>query len=69
LSVVGGLQLDRWNVTAVLVEAVAVEPGYPPCRFQFDFLDGAPGLVRFDELSLVEAVDRLGQGIVVTLSG
>ena len=65
LSVIGSLQIDRWDVAAVFVEAAVVEPVDPFGGGQFDFLDGAPGLAGFDQLSLVEAVDRLGQGIVV----
>jgi hypothetical protein len=64
LSVVGRFQFDRWDVAAVLVEAVVVEPVDPFGGGQFDFFDGAPGLAGFDQLGLVEAVDRLGEGVV-----
>lgn len=42
-----------------------VEPVDPLRRGQLDVLDGAPGLTWFDQLGLVQAVDRFGQGIVV----
>jgi len=52
-SVVGGLQIDRGDVSAVLVEAV-VEPVDTFGAGQFNLLDGAPGVARFDQLSLVQ---------------
>ena len=53
LRVVGGLHLDRWDVAAVFVEAVVVEPGHPPGSGVFDLVDGPPGLAWFDQLGLV----------------
>jgi hypothetical protein len=68
VSVVGRLQFDRWNVTAVLVEAVVVEPVDPFGGGQFDFFDAALGFAGFDQLGLVQAVDRLGQRVVIRAS-
>ena len=65
LRVVGGLHLDRWDIAAVLVEAVVIEPADPPGRGVFDLLDGPPGLAWFDQFGLVQAVDALSQGIVI----
>ena len=65
LSVIGSLQIDRWDVAAVFVEAAVVEPVDPFGGGQFDFFDGAPGLAGFDQFGLVQAVDRLGQSVVV----
>jgi hypothetical protein len=65
LSVIGRLQFDGWNVAAVLVEAALVEPNYPFGGGQFDLLDGPPGLAGSDQLGLVEAVDGLGQCVVI----
>ena len=65
LSVVGGLKLDGWDVAAVLVEAAVVEPVDPLGGGDLDVVDGPPGLAGFDQLGLVQAVDRLGQGVVV----
>jgi len=60
LSVVGGLQIDGWDVAAVFVEATVVEPVDPFGGGQFDLLDGAPRLAGFDQFGFVQAVDRLG---------
>ena len=60
-SAVGGLHFDGWDVAAVFVEAVVVEPVDPSGGGVFDFLDGPPGLARFDEFGFVQAVDGLGQ--------
>ena len=65
LSVVGRLQFDGWDVPAVLIEAVVVEPVDPFGGGEFDLLDGPPGLAWFDQLGLVQAVDRFGQGVVI----
>lgn len=46
MSVVGGLQLDRWNIAAVLVDAAAVE-SFDPCGGgQLDALEVRQGLRR-----------------------
>jgi hypothetical protein len=60
LSVIGGLEFDWRDVTAVFVEATVVEPVDPAGGGQLDVLDGAPGLAGFNQLGLVQAVDRLG---------
>ena len=65
LSVVGRLQIDRWDVAAVFVGASMVEPVDPFGGRQFDFLDGAPWLARSDQLGFVQAVDGLGQRVVI----
>jgi hypothetical protein len=62
LSVIGDLQIDRWDVSAVFVDAAAVDPFGGG---QLDFLDGAPGHAGLDQLGLVQTVDRLGQRIVL----
>ena len=64
----GRLHLDRWDVAAVLVEAVVVEPVDPPGGGVFDLLDGAPGLAWFDQFGLVQAVDGFGQRVVIGLT-
>jgi hypothetical protein len=65
LRVVGGLHLDRWDVAAVFVETVAVEPVDPPGRGVFDLVDGPPRLTWFDQLGLVQAVDGFGECVVI----
>jgi hypothetical protein len=69
LSVIGRLQIDGWDVAAVFVEAAVVKPVDPFGGGQLDLLDGAPGLARFDQLGFVEAVDGLGQRVVIGLTG
>ena len=65
LSVIGGLQFDWWDVAAVFVEAAVVEPVDPFGGGQFDLLDGPPRFAGFYQLGFVQAVDRLGQGVVI----
>ena len=65
LSVVGDLQIHRCDVSAVFVEAVAVEPVDPFGGGQLDLLDGPPRLAGFDQLGFVQPVDRLGQRVIV----
>ena len=64
LRVVGCLQIDGWDVAAVLVEAAVVKPVDPFGGGQFDLLDGAPRLSGFDQLGFVQPVDRLGQSVI-----
>ena len=45
-----------------------VEPGHSFQRRQFDGLTRFPGSAAVDQFSLVEPVDRLGQGIIVTVA-
>lgn len=68
LSVIGRLQLDRWDVAAVFVEAVVVEPVDPLRGGQFDVVDGAPGLAWSDQLGHVQTGDRLGERIDAPIS-
>ena len=69
MTVVGGLEFGRWDVAAVFVEASVVEPVDPFQGGDLDVVGGAPRSLRFDQFGLVEAVDRLGQGVVVAVSG
>src|SRR5690606_24028460 len=45
-----------------------VEPFNPFQRRKFNRFEGSPGSSPMDHLGLVEAVDRLGQGIVITVA-
>ena len=65
LSVVGRLHLDRWDVAAVFVEPVVVEPVDPPGSGVFDLLDGPPGLAWFDQFGFVQPVDSFGERVVI----
>jgi hypothetical protein len=51
------------------VEALVVAPPDPFQRGELDLLNGAPRAAAADQLGLVQAVDGLGQGIVVALTG
>ena len=63
--VVGLLQLDRWDVAAILEQAGGVEPVDPFGGGVFDLVDAAPRALVPDDLGLVEAVDGLGQRVVI----
>jgi len=75
-TVVGGLVLGRREVVQALVEALFVEPGDPAAGGDLEVaevlpgaaVDGQAGEVA-DQLGLVEPIDRLGQRIIVGLSG
>ena len=53
----------------VVVEPSAVEPVDPFQGGELEVLEPPPGAAVADELGLVEPDDRLGQGVVVALSG
>ncbi len=40
---VGGLELDRWDVVEGAVKPLSVEPVHPPERDELDVIDAAPG--------------------------
>jgi hypothetical protein len=69
LSVIGSLQIDRWDVAAVFVEAAVVEPVDPFDSGQLDLIDGAPRLAGLDQFGFVQAVDGFGQRVVIGLTG
>jgi len=50
----------------MLVESPVVEPVHPLQRRDLHMLDRSPRPTRFDQLGLVQPVDRLGESIVVT---
>jgi len=60
----GGRDVSDWAEEVPIVEPV------DPCEgCHFDLFDTPPGAETVDHLGLVEAVDRLGQGLVVTVAG
>lgn len=69
LTVVGGFQFCWPNVAAVFVESAVVESVDPFQGRDFDLVSGAPRAAGFDRFGLLEAVDRLGQSIVIGVSG
>src|SRR6478609_8585104 len=64
LTVVGVLQFCWRNVSAVLVEPSVIEPIDPFGGGILDLLDGPPRAPVFDQLGLVQTVDRLGERII-----
>jgi hypothetical protein len=65
---VGRLELDRREVAAGGMEALVVPPCHPGRGRELDLVDRPPGSLRPDELGLVEAVDALGEGVVVAVA-
>jgi hypothetical protein len=57
LSAVVDLDLYRWDVAAVVAEAVMVEPVDLLAGGALDLIDIAPGLAGFDQFGLIEPVD------------
>jgi hypothetical protein len=62
------LELCWRNISAGGMEPALVPPGNPDGSGEFDFVGCPPGAVASDQLGLVEAVDRLGQGVVVAVT-
>src|SRR5487761_1625387 len=65
---VPGLELRWRQVVAGAVEAPGVVPVDPPESGQLDVVDAPPGALAADQLGLVKAVDRLGQGVVTRVA-
>jgi len=68
-SVVEVLGLDGWDVAAVLEQPAVVEPVDPLGGRVLDVIDGLPRLAWLDQFGLVQAVDRLGESVVIRLTG
>ena len=58
------LSFCRRDVTNRFEEPLVVEPGHTFKRREFHCLLGLPGRLTMDQLSLVEAIDGLGQRVV-----
>ena len=67
-GVVAFLGFGRRDVADGLQQPAIVEPVDPGQRPELDGLEGAPGSAPMDHLGFVEAVDRLGEGVVVGIS-
>src|SRR5664279_4544778 len=65
---VGRLELGGRDVAAGRVEALVVPPGHPGCGRELDLVDRPPGALGPDELGLVQAVDGLGEGVVIAVA-
>jgi hypothetical protein len=63
VTVVASFEFGWWDVAAVFVEASVVEPVDPFQGGDLDVVGGAPWACGFDQLGLVETVDRLGEGV------
>ena len=64
LSLECGLELGRWEVADGLQKPPVVEPVHPLQGGVLDVVDALPGAAAADQLGLVQADDRLGQGVV-----
>jgi len=69
LTVVAGFMFCGWEVGERAVQAALVPPPDPRQRGEFDLAGGAPRAAWADQLGLVQRVDRLGQRVVVALTG
>ena len=68
LTVVGGLQFCRGEVTDLAVQPAVVVPVDVGESGQLDLLEAAPGAMAADQLGLVQPDDRLGQAVVVAVA-
>src|SRR4051794_22341489 len=68
LSIVACFGLGGWNVADRFEQAPVVEPVHPFQGGEFDSLQAAPWPAAADHFGLVEAVDGLGQGIIVAVA-
>ena len=64
LSIVACFGLGGWNVADRFEQAPVVEPVHPFQGGELDGFQASPRPASPDHFSLVEAVDRLGQGII-----
>jgi hypothetical protein len=62
------LGFGRRYVTDGLQESPVVEPVYPFQRRELDGFERAPSCSSMDELGLIEAIDRLGESVVVGIA-
>jgi hypothetical protein len=69
ITIVDLLEFRGWNVAAVLVESPVVEPVDIRGRLGTNVRGIAPGPPWFDQLGLVQAINRLGERVVMRLSG
>ena len=67
-GVVAFLSFGWWDVADRLQQPSVVEPVDPFQRGELDGFKRPPGSAPVDELSLVEAVDGLGESVVVAVA-
>jgi hypothetical protein len=68
LGIIAGFGLGGRDISDRLEEASVVEPVDPFEGGVFDGLEAAPRPAPMDDLGLVEAVDGLGEGVVVRVA-
>ena len=68
LFIVAGFGLGGRNIADGLEEAAVVEPIDPFEGGEFHCFGVAPGSAPVDHLGLEQAVDRLGQGVVIAVA-
>jgi hypothetical protein len=69
LTVVGGLGLGGWDHAELAVQPSVVSPVDVLEQRELELLDGAPRPVPCDQLGLELPDRRLGEGVVVRLTG
>src|SRR5664280_3250246 len=62
------LELCRRDISAGGMEPALVPPGNPDGSCEFDLVGCPPSAMASDQLGLVEAVDRLGESVVVAVT-
>jgi hypothetical protein len=65
---VGGLELGRRDLATGSVEPAGVPERDPVRGRELDLLDRPPGPATVDEFGLVQAVDGLGESVVVRVA-
>jgi len=69
VTVVGGFELGWRDVAAGFVKPPVVEPVHVLEGGDLDLLGGVPGPAGLDQLGLEQADDRLGESVVISLTG
>ena len=69
MSVVGGFEHRRRDHADLAVESLVVEPVDVGERCPLDVFDALPRPLVIDQFGLVEAVEALGEGVVIRLTG
>ena len=68
MTVVEVFELRRWDAAEVVEDGAVVEPVDPFEGGEFEVVEAAPGAFVADKFGLVEAVDGLGERIVVAVA-
>ena len=68
LPIVVCLSLGRWNIPNRLQQSDVVESVHPFKGGQFHGFLGFPGSTAVNQFGLVQPIDCLGQGVVVTVA-